>query len=189
MRSALLACVSAAVIALAAPAHATPLNGQTIKNVSIGGTTYHVTFVDESLSQVPQAFQFNFATFSGASSAITAIIATTQYMSLVAPANTVVGTYYSGFIVPYGTLLPPTLRLQEYFGAVYQAASGKIDNFPLYYFPTGDVNTTGDYTVVGYPMSVYALPAGTQFAQVPEPASIAVVALGLFSVGALRRRA
>lgn len=38
-------------------------------------------------------------------------------------------------------------------------------------------------------MSVYALPAGTQFAQVPEPASIAVVALGLFSVGVLRRRA
>ena len=189
MRNLLLASVSAGILAVAVPASATPLNGRTIYNVPVAGTTYNITFVDASLSQMPQSFQFNFADFSSASAAITAVIATPEYSTLIAPANTVNGTYYSGFIVPYGALLAPTDRPREYKGAVYQFQTGNIDNLPLYYYPTNNVNTTGDYTVVGYPVTAYALPSGQQFAYVPEPTSIAVVAFGLFGVGVLRRRA
>lgn len=189
MRNLLLASVSAGILAVALPANATPLNGRTIYNVPVAGTSYNITFVDASLSQMPQSFQFTFADFNGASAAITAVIATPEYSTFVAPANTVNGTYYSGFIVPYGALLAPSDRPQEYNGAVYQFNSGNIDNFHLYYYPTNNVNTTGDYTVVGYPVTAYALPSGQQFAYVPEPASIAVVAFGLFGVGVLRRRA
>jgi len=189
MRNLLLASLSAAILAIALPANATVLNGRTISNVLVAGTTYNISFVDTALSQMPQSFQFNFADFGGASAAITAVIATADYKNFIAPANTVDGTYYSGFIVPYGTLLSPTSRPQEYDGAVYQFKNGNVDNLPLYYYPTNDVNTTGDYSVVGYPLTAYALPSGQQFASLPEPASIAVVAFGLFGIGVLRRRA
>ena len=189
MRNLVMASVFASLLAVALPANATPLNGKTIHDVLVGGVSYNITFEDASLSQMPQSYQFNFANFSGASDAITAVIATPEYATFVVPANTVDGTYYTGFIVPYGTLLAPTARPQEYKGAVYKINPGNITDLPLYYYPTSDVNTTGDYTVVGYPVTAYALPSGQQFAFVPEPASIAVIAFGLFGVGVLRRRA
>ena len=188
MRNLLLAGVSAFCVTAVAGAHATPMNGKMIRNVPIDAVAYNVTFLDESLSEVPSSFQFTFDTFVHASDAIHAIIATPDFANLTATANTTPGTYYSGFIVSYGTLLPPTSRPREYRGAVYQALTNTIDDLPLYYFPTNNINTTGSYPVVGYAVTAYALPNGQQLADLPEPASIAVVALGLFGVGALRRR-
>ncbi len=147
---------------------ATPLDGQTIRNLVVDGMSYNVTFLDESLSQVGAPNQFTFATFTAASDAVRAIIGLPAYKSLITTANTVAGTYYTGFIVPYGSLLPPTVRPREYRGAVYQyvankqALAGEIDDFPLYYSPTADVNTTGDYTVVGYPVTAYVSLSGVQ---------------------------
>ena len=188
MRKLILASFAASCLAAAVPANATPLSNKTIHDVMIDGTSYNVTFIDASLSQVPQSFQFTFPSFNVASDAIKAIIATPDYATLVAPANTVAGTYYSGFIVPYGALLPPTTRPQEYNGARFKADGSVIAQFPFFYYPTNNDLTTGDYTFVGYPVTAYALPDGQQLADLPEPASIALVALGLFCIGFLRRR-
>ena len=189
MRNLLLAGVSAFLVSLATGAYASPMNGKTIHNVSIGGISYNVTFLDEALSNVPLAFQFTFGTFDNASAAVNAIITNADFGALTTGSNTVDGTYYSGFIVPYGALFSSTDNgLREYRGARYVQPGGPITDLPFYYGPTNNIDTTGDYSRVGYPVTAYALPDGEQLANLPEPASIAVVALGLFGVGVLRRR-
>lgn len=190
MRNLVRACFIAAAFSLPAiaPAQATPLAGKTISSIVIDGVAYSVTFFDTSLSQISSAFQFTFDTFVHASDAAKAIVANQTFQNMIAIANTTAGTYYTGLIVPYGTFLPMSARPVEYRGAVYQANTGGVDDLPLFYYPTNNLNTTGDYTFVGYTVTAYAGPGSTVPAAVPEPASIALVAFALFGLGYIRRR-
>ncbi len=191
MRKILLAGVAVCFVGSAGSAGATPLAYKEIHNVLVDGLTYNVTFLDEALSTVPPSFQFTFDTFAHAVDAVQAIVARPEYAAFIANANTVTvpTSYYIGFIVPYGGLNPPTTRPQEYNGARYVSQTGATTDTTFYYNPTTNIFTSGDYTGVGFPVTVYAQPSGVQLADLPEPASIAVVALGLFAVGAIRRRA
>lgn len=177
MRNLLLAGVVLGATAFSVPCLATPLAGKSISNLTINGSSYTVNFFDSALSAVPIP-QNTFATFTVANSAIAAIVSSSSYATLIASANTVAGTYYKGLIVPYSLTYGPAPL--QYNGAVGASASNA--NLPLYYSPSEDPNTNGDYTVVGYAIA-QVIPTS-----VPEPASIAVVALGLFGLGWARRR-
>ena len=177
MRNLLLAGVALGVTAFSVPGLATPLAGKSISSLTVDGSTYTVNFFDSALSAVPIP-QNTFTTFVAANNAIAAIVSSSSYTTLIATANTVQGTYYKGLIVPYSLTYGPAPL--QYNGAV--GASTSNGNLPLYYSPSEDPNTNGDYTVVGYAIAQF-IPAS-----VPEPASIAVVALGLFSLGWARRR-
>lgn len=191
MRSVLHATVGAVVLGMAGAASATPLAYKSISNVVVDGATYNVTFLDEALASMPTMFQFTFDSFAHASDAVTAIIARPEFAAFLANANTVSipTSYYRGFIVPYGGLNPPTANPQEYNSAIYHPQTATIDQTTLYYTSTNNIFTSGDYTGVGYPVTAFAQLGGVQLADLPEPASIAVVAFGLFAVGAMRRRA
>ena len=178
MRNLLLATIALGGSVLAFPVLATPLNGKSISNVIVGGTSYTVNFFDSALAAVPPP-QLTFSTFTNANSAIAAVVSSSAYTALIATANTpgVASTYYKGLIVPY--TLPFGPAPTQYNAAVGASASNA--DLSLYYNSSSDPNTNGDYTTVGYSIAQFA-------ATVPEPASIAVLALGLFGLGWARRR-
>ena len=172
MRNLLLAGVALGVTAFSVPGLATPLAGKSISNLKVDGSTYIVNFFDSALAAVSIP-QNTFTTFSAARNGIAATVLSISHRNLIASAHTVPGLYYKGLIVSYSLPYGPVPL--QHNGAVVVSTSNA--NLPIFHPPIEDTNTNGDYTVVSYAIARF-IPA-----PVPEPASIAVVAFGLFGLG------
>ncbi len=175
MRKLLLAgLVAGAAMMAALPAGATPLGGQTISNVVIQGTTYTVTFFDAPFNTIPAAGNVSFSDQAGSYAAIAAIKGTAAYASLTAAPS----TFWLGVVVPTSQTFSGNTGPTVFSGAVQTGPTTQVYQAEIF--------SQQDYTASGYTIATFSAAASTT--SVPEPASIAMVAFGLFGVGWARRR-
>ena len=160
-----------ATMVTALPAVATPFAGQTIANLVIGGTAYNVTFFDAAFNAIPAA-KPTFLTSGTALTALNAIRASSAYAS-ISVSN---ATYFQGIVVPYSGNFLDGNGLQVFSGIDQTNASATT------YVDANQIFSNTDYTTNGYTIATFSAVA------VPEPASFAVVAMGLFGLGWARRK-
>lgn len=197
MRPSLTAGLAVCAALAAMPALATPFHMQTFTNVAIGGRAYNVTFKDSAFNDLPSSEQA--PTFTSLASALAALDAIVNYTGLPSY-NTLAsqaanpGNPYRSVIVPITSSYARNPGLGD-FTSVYQGVGlndvpSAADNYELdanvnyNFFVPASANANvfpGGLTIATFSVSTPAV--------IPEPASVALLAVGLFGIARLRRPA
>lgn len=197
MRSLLTSSLVVCAALAALPAVATPFHMQTFTNVAIADRAYNVTFKDMAFNDLPSSDQVpTFTTVASALEALNAIVnyaGSPSYSALASQASIPTNPYRS-VIVPIRSSYARNPASGD-FTSVYQGVGldgvpSSADNYELdaninynFYVPFADGATVfpGGLTIATFSV---VTPAA-----VPEPASIALLAIGLFGIAQLRHRA
>lgn len=194
MRSLLYAGALACAVVAAIPAQATPFHLKTFMNVPIGTQRFDVLFTDSAFSALSATQRVPvFVTLADATAALNAIISyagSPSYNDLVSQAI-VPNNPYRSVVVPFTASFArnPSAGdfLSVYRGAGINDLPSMANGYQLeadvnYNFFVPETNPTvfpGGLTIATFSASVPA--------EVPEPASIALLALGVLGAGLGRR--
>lgn len=139
---------------------ATELDGVTMRDIQILGSTYDVVFHDGPFDTVFPTGKLTFATQSEASEAVMAIISATAYRAIYP-----MDSNFTGFVVPFA--LDETMISGEFGGGFSFPASGRWRR---------SVDYGQQYTWAQFSLSA-----------VPEPATWAMMIIGFGVVGSTVR--